>query len=371
MKSKLIKTKSIERSLRFPSHETTHSEYLFFSDLHLHDRKEFSRIDPSTGLNVRLIEGLSVLDQIIDLCKHHKNVRGIFHLGDIFERKDNISNHVLIEFKKRLERFQSLGLPFYCLQGNHDFSLPDYPTLFIFDNIRFVKSPTITQSDDRIYLIPYQASWKQFETEWKRAHETDASIICFHQDIPGATYETGRSIVGEWTLKTDPKRLYLAGHIHRPQKIHGIQFLGSPYQVKFSDEGHRRYVWLVGDGRLTPVELNYSEFVSLRYELLSNEKPDQIEQRVKNNYVRVVGEVAREDWTATARTQLRETLEQLGAKVVVFQLRIKRPTPIDAPGRTMVKDDMEIIRDYATRNLVDGLELTKLIERGQSVYRSA
>ena len=47
------------------------SKILFFSDLHLHDRKEFSTT--KDGFNSRLLEGLNILDQIIEKHILNKN----------------------------------------------------------------------------------------------------------------------------------------------------------------------------------------------------------------------------------------------------------------------------------------------------------
>jgi DNA repair exonuclease SbcCD nuclease subunit len=346
-------------------------DYLFFSDLHLHDRKDLSQIDPNTGLNTRLAEGLGVLDQIIDICKNHPSIRIIFHLGDIFERKDNVPNQILIEFKNRLKIIRdNLDIPFYSLKGNHDFSLPNYPTLFLFGDVSFINVPMLLPNYE-ISFIPYQTKWEQFEEAWIKTHKTKPSIICIHQDIPGGVYETGKLIIGEWTLKTDPNILYLSGHLHRPQKVHGIQFLGSPYQVRFSDEQQERYIWLYNNKskQLKQFQLNSAKFVSLNYYDL-NDGPafDGIEDAVKGNYVRIIGDVNREDYDQQTKKNLKTNLEQMGAKVVIFQIKIKKQSQIEIQDK--ITDDLDIICDYAQKNVVEGLDVSKLIKKGQEIYES-
>jgi DNA repair exonuclease SbcCD nuclease subunit len=349
----------------------TNPDYLFFSDLHLHDRKEFHQIDSITGLNTRLAEGLSVLDQIISIAKNHPSIRAIFHLGDIFERKDNVPNQILIEFKNRLRIIRDdLDIPFYSLKGNHDFNLPKYPTLLLFGDILFIDTPTLLSSY-KIYFLPYQERWEQFEKAWIEAHKFHPSIICLHQDIPGGVYESGKSIVGTWTLKTDPNILYLSGHLHRPQKVNEIQFLGSPYQVRFSDEWQDHYIWLYNSESksLDKFQLNYSKFISLNWYELNNVLPEHIKEAVKGNYVRIIGDVFKEDYDSESKKVLKSNLEKMGAKVVIFQVRIQKQSQIEIPEEN-VSNDLEIIRNYAQKNVMEGLDLSELIKKGQIIYES-
>lgn len=344
---------------------------LFFSDLHLHDRKEFSRVDPGTGLNTRLTEGLDILDQIIEICKK-LNLTEIFFLGDVFERKDNISNHILIEFQKRLGTLTSMGIPLHCLCGNHDFNLPNYPVLSVFEGegyFHFINKPQFYKKS--IFFIPFQRDWEDLKKIWKEAHEEKPSIICMHQEIPGGIYESGKPIMGVWDLKTDPDILYLSGHLHRTQKVHGIQFLGSPYQIKFSDEGQERFIWLYNSKtkQLRPYQLNYSKFVNMDFWYDFNGPMDnqQLKGIVDRNYIKIVGEVLQEDISQKRKRSMKETLEKLGAKAVIFNVKIKHQEAVEISKE--VEDDTTIITEYAKKN-VGGLDLDRLTKLGVDTYES-
>jgi len=370
--TKIIKKRLVEEDPFISINPDT----IFFSDLHLHDRKEFSRIDPKTGLNTRLAEGLNILDQITLILVEHPEIDQVYNLGDVFELKDRVPNHILIEFKTRMEDITS-RVKFVSSMGNHDFNIQDYPTLSLFDweSFKFVNK---AEWDGDVYFIPFRRYWEDFRRNWIEIHKQPIkpTIICIHQDIPDAVYETGKRIDGIWDLKTDPDILYISGHLHKPQKVHGIQFLGSPYPIRFSDEDSDRYIWLYNSHtkQLKPLQLNYSKFVSLEYYGLDFPKKEDLKSIVNNNYVRIIGKVRKEDISNNDRIKIKSELEKLGAKVVVFQTQIEFHSQSKIPnhliGKSKQEQDKEIIIHYAEENQ-GNLNLEKLTEMGISVYEDS
>jgi hypothetical protein len=347
---------------------------IFFSDLHLHDRQEFTRLDPTTGLNFRLLEGLLILEQLHQICKKHK-IKRVYHLGDIFELKDKIPNHVLKEFRIRL-----LDLGFdvdfvLFLLGNHDYNIPTYSTLDVFKKEGKFELIDKSINLDIGYFIPFQRDWGDFKIEWKKAHEAKPKpkLICIHQEIEGAEYESGKKAVGIWDLKTDPDILYLSGHLHKPQKVHGIQFLGSPYPTKFDKYDGDYYIWLYNSKTrmLAPYQLNYSKFISLEWYGLENTSFVNLKDVVNGNYIRIVGEVSKEDCSPKDKKYLKDELEKLGTKAVIFDVKFKQEQSQSKISKELVDDDQGIIRQHAKNN-VEGtnLELKRLIETGERVYES-
>ena len=376
-------------------------DHLFFSDLHLHDRQEFTRIDPKTGLNFRLLEGLQILDQIIRICYDYSSIHTVDFLGDWFELKDKIPNHILIEYKKRMIDLLRTNVILISLMGNHDFNLPKYPTPAIFDGeeaqqewtdkdgakviqiqsieerkrnpFKFIKKAG-WEDVSEIYFIPFQRKWEDFKKEWKIAHEfkPKPKIICMHQEIPDSEYETGKKTKGVWDLKTDPNILYLSGHLHKPQKVHGIQYLGSPYQVKFSDDkSPNRYIWLYNSkrGELAPYQLNYSKFISLDWNRIY--KKEEIKALVNGNYIRIIGEIRKEDIDKESKINFKREAESFGAKAVIFNVKIIQGQTQSKIPKELIDNDKGIIGQYAKDNIKDsGLELKRLISVGEKAYES-
>jgi len=345
---------------------------IFFSDLHLHDRKEFSRVDPNTGLNVRLLEGLNILDQIKEVCDKNPKINTVVNLGDVFELKDRVPNQLLTEFKNKLNLFLNENIFFISLKGNHDFNLPNYPTLSIIENdyFHFVRG---SEWNREIYFVPFQREWEDFKKEWENVHnqKIKPTIICLHQEIPGTTYETGKLIKGVWDLKTDPDILYLSGHLHKAQKVHGIQFLGSPYPTKFLPQDNENYyIWLYNSQtkQLKPLRLNYSKFISMNYYELDTPKKEEFENIARGNYIKIVGDILPEDYDRKYNKTIKDNFEKFGAKAVIFNIKIKHPSQPEI-SETLIENDDEIIKNYAEKNK-ENLDIKKLTQVGLGVYRN-
>ena len=349
---------------------------LFFSDLHLHDRQEFGRVDPDTGLGTRLLEGLNILKQIRTILNDHQEINYVYHLGDVFELKDRVPNHVLIEFKKQLRNILKYS-QFYSLMGNHDFNLPDYPLLSVFEtdkNFHFLNKPTVFFGNTKsiIYIVPFQRNWEDFKWEWIVAHETKPKpqVILLHQEIPGGAYETGKVVPGHFDLKVDPNILYLSGHLHRPQKVGPIQYLGSPYQTKFTNDNGERYIWLYNSRsrELRPLKLEYSKFISVGYYDFGFPRKDTWWDTIANgNYIRIVGEVEKENFDPDSKKKISVALEKAGAKAVVFNIKIKRQEQIEIQNDLI--DDRSVIQKYAEEHHGD-LSSSALIKVGVDIYES-
>ena len=324
---------------------------LISSDLHLHERKEFAKVDETTGLNSRLVEGLDILQQIADILDAHPEIEWVYSLGDFFELKDKIPNHMLIEFQKMLSKIKSKNRIHTAILGNHDFNLPEYPTVSLFD-ITLATVPRCILRRDKVTVgfIPYRREFDKFLISLKSVNEQNPDIVFFHQETPGVSYETGRDVPG--TFPKDlllPNTLYISGHIHKSQVIGQIHYVGSPYQIRFSDEGQTRYTWLLNSKtkKMAPIELKYPKFISINFSGTEDIEIDKSE--VMGNYIRITGEADASTWCSKNKQGIREQLEKVGAKGVSFQVQIIRQHQTNITTEMLGNDD-QIITEYVQDN---------------------
>jgi hypothetical protein len=341
---------------------------LIFTDLHLHERKEFNITDPVSGLNSRLVEGLNILDQIIDitLSNRGREIGNIKFLGDIFELKDRVPNHILIEFQKRLNEIRTIN--FTAMLGNHDYNLLKYPTLSLFTNrICFITEPCIQiEGKLKIAYLPFQRDTKDFWHYWTKLHNKNPDLFSFHQELPGAEYESGKKIPGEVPPSIfDPKIIYISGHLHKYQKLGPVTYLGAPYQIKFTDEGCKKYVMLFNSvtKKMALLELHYPKFLSFNIENFN------IDLSVAHdNYIRIIGEVEPQNWTPEIKKAMREEVEKLGAKAVTFQVMVKKTHQVSIP-KNKIDDDDAIISLYVEENN-QTLDKERLLQIGLEIFHS-
>lgn len=345
---------------------------LLFSDLHLDERKEFNKLDPNTGHNSRFMEGLSILDQIIEYLKTHRNIQYTKFLGDFFKLKDKIPIHMLIELKKRIDEIQYLT-DFTILMGNHDFNLPDYPLLDLFGANLITKSKTIVDHHLVSYgYIPFKRDIKEFWEDWKYIHEGDIkpNIVLFHQEMPGVKYNNNKIVPG---IVPDsyfsPDILYLSGHIHIHQRSKFVNWIGSPYQVNFNDEGREKFIWLLNPEtkQISPMKLKYPEFVTFNINTIDSWQ--SIEKSITNNYVRIIGEVLAQDWNMEYKRTLKGTLEKLGAKGVSIQVKIIKQRQESSLSKIDIDDDEAIIKTYSeTMDISGEMNKERLAQVGLEVF---
>lgn len=338
---------------------------LLLADLHLHERKEFGVMDGE--ISSRLKEGLSIIEQIGGLVDKH-NISEVIVLGDIFELKDRVPNHVLVAFAESLHKIHS---PIKVLLGNHDFKVKRYSSLKLFslgDLFTLIDRPTYMKLSNglRVGFLPFFREYTDFEFFWERLHnQSEFDLFCFHQAIPGVVYKSKNKIPGTFNLTMFRDTLYLAGHIHQHCQVGDkIMYLGSPYQVNFNEVGDKKYVWLLDSKimKLRPVELDYPRFVTTNIN-------EEVTDSVTGNYVKLIGEITPDKKPMVV--QKREEVMSLGAKGVVTDIHYMREVKKRLDAKTSTEN---IIKDYvkqASKSLTRHLQKDKLVALGESLLQEA
>ena len=363
-------------------------DFLFFSDLHLHERAEFSQVTPS-GLNSRFAEGLDVLRQILfDVPEKYRNIENIVFLGDLFHLKDRIPTHMLVEFRRIMDDLRSNkeaqpdknpSRRVVFLRGTHDYNLPEYSIMELFDGVgfQFIDEPCgfHIEGENRVPVeccfIPYIRDSKEFKAAWEQATEYLKSLqnfdgprmVLFHQDVAGALYESGmESREGASGIRTWPGIIYLGGHIHEAQKLGRIQYLGDPYPTKFG-ESNAKFVWLFDSEtrELRPIQVNYPMFQDVPC-------VEELTEDVKGNYVRIVGEITETENLEYDRREVLEEANRLGAKFLTFSgLKVLRQRWESLVEEGEEGDDEKIIEGYF-RKAETELDKDRLIKTSLEIF---
>jgi hypothetical protein len=366
------------KKLLYLSPEVIKPDTILFSDIHLDENKEFGKINPDTGLNTRFEEGLDILDQIISYIANHPfQIEEVKFLGDIFKLKDRIPNHMLVEFKKKLH-ILCQSVHFTGLLGNHDYNLLQYPFIDLFnnnweDNLFITKAQTRVDKNLVMYgYIPYQRDMETFWELWKSIHNGSVkpNIILFHQELPGAIYNNNKKVPGILPDSIfDPNILYISGHLHIYQKTKNVLWIGSPYQVNFSDEGVKKYIWLLNSKtkQIAPLELKYPKFITIN---INDPNPwEENKNSISGNYIRIIGETDISSYTNSYKKEVKEYLEQQGAKGISFQIKRIKPNQVTILSDSNIEDDSSIIQTYSKELISNNnLDIKKVIQTGTEIF---
>ena len=232
---------------------------------------------------------LSFLEgQLFPYIKEH-NIKTIFHLGDVFDRRKYINFKTLHEVRTRFfEPLQEMGVKVIAICGNHDTyfrnnndvnSLQEIASKY--SNWEVYSEPTEIQlSTGCVALLPW-INPENEENAAKFLSETTCSVLLGHLELFGF-----QSIRGTFIDQGhDPKHFnkfefVLTGHYHIKSSRDNIHYLGTQYQMAFSDvwepkgfhtfdfaertlefiENPRKLFYTFDYNEDTPEKLDYSQF---------------------------------------------------------------------------------------------------------------
>lgn len=181
--------------------------------------------------------------QLFPYLKEH-DIKTIFHLGDVFDRRKYINFKTLQQVRTRFfEPLQNMGIKCIAICGNHDTyyrnnnkvnSLTELVSQY--SNWEIYSEPTeIKLKDCCVALVP----WINPENEEHSADfiiNTTCPILFGHLELLGFQSIRGTFVDQGYDPKYFNKFEYvLTGHYHVKSSRDGIHYLGTQYQMGFSD----------------------------------------------------------------------------------------------------------------------------------------
>lgn len=180
------------------------------------------------------------------------NIKTIFHLGDLTDRRKYIN---FVTAKNLEEQFMKVcaekGITLHMIAGNHDTyfkntnevnSLRQLYGTTSYDNVNlYWEKPVELDMDGcKIMLAPWICAENE-EASMKAFTETKAQILMGHFEIVGYEMDKGHICEHGMDRKVFQKfdSVY-SGHFHQPSKHGNITYLGSQYEMTWSDYDQKR-----------------------------------------------------------------------------------------------------------------------------------
>jgi len=225
------------------------------------------------------------------------DVNTVFILGDLTDKKDNhpssLVNRIVSDLKTIANRVENVVI----LKGNHDYIDPENPFfkfLSNIDKISFIVSPSImTIGRKKILLLPHsQNPYK----EWGTIDMSGFDLILMHQTIKGAIASNGMRMDGyRQDLFSRANCRIISGDIHVPQVLGRIEYVGSPYRIKFGDNFTPRLIHI--DHRdFTSTDLYFPCLSKHVIEISSPEELESIDFLNKGDQVKIRMFLGRHDY---------------------------------------------------------------------------
>jgi exonuclease SbcD len=302
---------------------------LHFADLHV-GMENYGRLDPTTGVNDRVLDFLRRFDELIDYGLE-REVDLVIFAGDAFKSR-NPNPTYQRAFARRVKRLADEGVSVVLLVGNHDL-----PTMVqrasSVDIFRTLDVPNVVVGwEERLHVIetrrgpvqvatvPYPVRQRLLTRDEYRglsirelderlqeiaaeviqamARQLDPdvpSVLAAHISVSGATFGSERSVMigrDAVVLKSvvaDPAWDYVAlGHVHKHQSLNGdnsppVVYSGSLERIDFGEEKQPKgFCWVeLARGETTRgwtatwefVEVDARPFVTVRADVREAANP--------------------------------------------------------------------------------------------------
>ena len=245
-------------------------------------------------------------DEVFFPLMEKEGITHIIHLGDIVDRRKHINFMSLHMMKKHFfDPIFQKGYKLDVILGNHDVAFKNtneinaMEELFSYvnnPNFRYFSSPADVDVDGTsIAYLPWICSGNYAES-MKFIKQTKSQILLGHLELKG--FEMYRGAINDHGF--DPSifgkfDLVCSGHFHHKSTIGNINYLGSPYEITWSDYNDPRgaHIFDTETRELTyhqnPLrmffKLFYDDAQATRKQLLDYVKSQQL---IEESFVKVV-----------------------------------------------------------------------------------
>jgi DNA repair exonuclease SbcCD nuclease subunit len=234
-------------------------------------------------------------DQLFPYLKEH-NIKTIFHLGDLFDRRKYVNFKTLHRVHKEFfEPLQEMGIKVHIICGNHDIYYRNTNTINSlqelaghYPNWSVYSEPTEIQlSSGCVALLPW-INPENEEAAAKFLSETSCTVLLGHLELCGFQSIRGVFIDQGYEAKHFDKFEYvLTGHYHIKSSRDSIHYLGTQYQMSFSDVWEKKgfHVFDFQNRTLEFIENTNKLFYTLDYD--ENIKQSLDFDSFKDRYVKI------------------------------------------------------------------------------------
>ena len=206
------------------------------------------------------------------------NIDTVLHLGDMMDRRKFVNFNTLSRVRKEfVERMEDSGIKFHCVIGNHDTyykntnELNSLRELFTdrYKNIHIYEHPVELEFDSfKIALVPWMAKENKDE-RLEFLKNTTATWVGGHFELDG--YQVFRGIDFEGGMDDNFLSRFeevMSGHFHIQSRRKNVHYIGTQYQLTFSDLGEKKGFWVLDTETRTKefVENPHTMFHQLEYD---------------------------------------------------------------------------------------------------------
>ncbi len=320
-------------------------------------------------------------DEVFFPYLEENNIKTILHLGDMMDRRKFVNFNTLSRVRKDfVEKIEDLGIDFHCVIGNHDTyykntnELNSLRELFSdrYNHIHIYEHPVELDFDSfKIAMIPWMAKQNKEEC-LEFLKNTEASWVGGHFELDG--YQVFRGIDFDGGMNDHFLSRFeevMSGHFHIQSYRKNVHYIGTQYQLTFSDLGEKKGFWILDTETRTKefVENPFSMFHQIEYDDVHDDITKFLKKdfsMYENAYVRILVHNKSNPYLLD---KLMDTLYSNGVQSVTVIEDVKTGDLSEDEQVDLSKDTLTLIT-----NEVDSFEMersTKIKEKIQTLYMEA
>ena len=173
------------------------------------------------------------------------NIKTVFHLGDLMDRRKYVSYKTAKDFRERfIFPLQHLKIDFHCLVGNHDIYYKNTNDVNSLKELIGDKSNKFHLYEDAtevniggldILFMPW-INPQNYVYSMGMIDETKAGICMGHLEVKGFQMHKGQFSNTGYDKDTFQKfHTVFSGHFHHKSDDGQIYYLGTPYEIYWND----------------------------------------------------------------------------------------------------------------------------------------
>ena len=185
---------------------------------------------------------MKFFDEVFFPYIEENDIKTVIHAGDLMDRRKFVNFNILNQIRTRfIDRIKEMGIDFHCILGNHDVyyrntnTINSIKELFGNDLILHENPTVINVGELDIALLPWIN--KENESDSIEFIKTAAApLLIGHLELKG--YDVMRGVKYDGGMESSIFSRYeqvLTGHFHCRQEHGNIYYLGTQYQITFSD----------------------------------------------------------------------------------------------------------------------------------------
>ena len=220
------------------------------------------------------------------------------HLGDVVDRRKFISFKIANDFRQRfINRFAELGIDLHIIIGNHDTyykntnEVNSMEELVGKDRCNIYTGPEVVKFDGvPIQFIPW-INANNYDESMTALSRSPAQIAMGHLEVNGFEMHKGQFADGAYDKESFQRfDIVMSGHFHHKSDDGHIYYLGTPYEIYWSDYEDPRgfHIFDTDTRELERIVNPYRLFEKVYYDDTTTDYTEYDMSKFKDMYVKVI-----------------------------------------------------------------------------------